>query len=149
MFDKPFPIFHNILMFMTINKHALLFLLILPAQLVQPSPCSMYMNSTCPGSWPLLDFWCCHIINNILCLYIPFFCNFCEMQLNVSLEVLILKDRRMICSVTMEWKLFVTKVIFNPPLEISCMFHTTPHGFSCKYWCFSPRVWELWIQVKV
>ena len=133
VFNKPFPIFHNIWMLMTINKHALLFLLIPPVQLVQPSPCSSHMNSVCPGSQPLLNFWCCHIVNNILCLYVPVFCNFHEMQLNISSEVLVLKDRRMIVSITMEWKLLIMNVNFNPTSEILCMFHTMPHSFCCKY----------------
>jgi len=101
-FDKPLPIFHHMLMLMTINIHPFLVLLIPPAQLVQPPLCCSYVNPTWPGSQLLLDFWCCNIINNVLGMYISFLRNFREMQLNIPSEVFILEDRRAIGSVMMQ-----------------------------------------------
>ena len=141
-FNKPFFICHDILIFMAINVHAFFLLLIPPAQLVQPPLCCLHMDPTFPCSQPLLDLWHCHIVHNVLCTYLPFFCNFCEMQLNIPSEVFILRDWWVVIPILMERKLLPVKVILNPLVEILCMFYSMFHGLCYKNWGFLPWVKE-------
>src|SRR5271156_2738666 len=88
----------------------------------------------------LLNFGCCDIIYDILGTYVPLLCNFCEMELNISSEVFIVEDRRLVCAVTMEGKLFRVKVSFDPFTEIPCMLDAMPHSLCSEDRRFSPRV---------
>ena len=78
-FGETIPIFHHIHMLMTIDVHPLPLLLIPPVQFMKPLSSCLYMDPMCPSSQPFLDFWCCHIINDVLCMYVSFLCNFYEM----------------------------------------------------------------------
>ena len=126
---------------------------ITPLQIPEPTLSSLNWDWSLFCIQLCLDFWCCNIINNILCLNVAIFCNRQKVFLDIEGKIFIIQDWYRVLPIAMGGQFAGGEILVNVGANISCspwsILNTCPHQFCNDQRGFMPCMWELRVQIQV